>query len=66
MGGDPIGQIWPVRGIHGKILAQIEQRALFDLLTNTDRFNNAVGVVAFSLIERFSLGSADIHARSMQ
>lgn len=47
-------------------LQLIAQRALFDLLADTDRFNDAAGVLALSLIEGFSLGSAELHTRSRQ
>jgi hypothetical protein len=59
------GQQRPVHRLNGKVFAQIEQRALLDLRSDTHGFNDPIGIGIVTMIRCFRFGSSNIHGSSM-
>src|SRR5664280_3670904 len=54
-----------MRWLNGKVFAWIENRALLDLRSHTNRLNDPVGIGVFAMRRCFGFGSSNIHDPSM-
>jgi hypothetical protein len=55
----------PIRWINTKVFTWIEDRALLDLRSNTNRFNDPIGIGVFAMSSYFSFGSSNRHGPGM-